>query len=135
MDRFFASPNDRFLLEESIQHARSAISAQVHPFSLTTLAKVLFQAMEKSAPNRDTYFSEAWDHVVEANKREAQWSNRGATLFVIAFGGVLSFLKMGGQLTGEQYEYLRDMIAETRVLKISDKRLISRRAELEEEVA
>ena len=135
LDRFFASPDDRFLLEESIQHARSAISAQVHPFSLATLAKILFQAMEKSIPNRDEYFAEAWDRVVEANEREAHWSNRGATLFVIAFGGVLSFLKIGGQLTGEQYEYLRDMVAETRALKISDKRLISRRAELEEELA
>ena len=54
---------------------------------------------------------------------------------MIAFGGVLSYLNLGGQLTGEQYEYLRDMIAETRALKVSDKKLIVRRAELEEEVA
>lgn len=134
LDRFFASPEDRFLLDESIQHARSAISAEVHPFSLATLAKVLFQAMEKSPQNRDQYFGEAWDHVVEANMRESQWSNRGATLFVIAFGGVLTFLQMGGQLTGEQHEYLRDMIAETRVLKVSDKRLIGLRAELEDAI-
>jgi hypothetical protein len=135
LDRFFASPDDRFLLEESIQHARSAISAQVHPFSLATLAKILFQAMEKSSESRDEYFNEAWDRVVEANERESRWTNRGATLFMIAFGGVLSYLNLGGQLTGEQYEYLRDMIAETRALKVSDKKLIVRRAELEEEVA
>ncbi|AWZ21069.1 Hypothetical protein RAK1035_2361 [Roseovarius sp. AK1035] len=132
LDRFYSSPEDSLLLEESIQHARSAISAEVHPFSLSTLAKVLFQAMEKSQKNRDQYFSEAWQNVVDANVRESRWSNRGATLFTIAFGGVLKFLEMGGQLSGEQSEYLRDMIAETRTLKIADKRLIGVRSKLEE---
>ncbi|WP_416883027.1 hypothetical protein [Marivita sp.] len=131
LDRFYSSPDDNLLLEESIQHARSAISAEVHPFSLATLAKVLFQAMEKSSRNRDQYFTEAWQNVVEANTRESQWTNRGATLFIIAFGGVLKFLEIGGQLSGEQSECLRDMIAETRTLKVSDKRLIGLRAELE----
>ena len=135
LDRFLASPDDKLLLEESIQHARSAISAQVHPFSLATLAKILFRAMEKSTPNQDEYFAEAWDGVLEANEREAHWRNRGATLFVIAFSGVLSFRKMGGKLTGEQCECLRDMVAETYALKISDKRLISLRSDLEKEVA
>ena len=87
--------------------------------------------MEKSQKSRDQYFSEAWRNVVDANIREFRWSNRGATLFIIAFGGVLRFLEMGGQLSGEQSEYLRDMIAETRTLKIADKRLIGVRAELE----
>ena len=94
---------------------------KVHPFSLATLAKVLFQAMEKSSRNRDQYFSEAWQNVVEANIREFQWSNRGATLFIIAFGGVLKFLEIGGQLSGEQSECLRDMIARRELSKFLTK--------------
>jgi len=134
LERFFASPDDRLLLDESIQHARSAISAQVHPFSLTTLAKVLFQAMEKSPANRDEYFGEVWDSISEANRRESRWSNRGATVFVVCFGGVLSYLTMGGQLSGEQYEFLRDMVSESHSLKIRDKWLFSLRKRLADEL-
>jgi len=134
LDRFFASPSDRFLLDESIQHARSAIAAQIHPFSLTTLAKVLFQAMQKSPDRRDQYFAEAWKNTVDADEREARWSSRGATLFVVCFGGVINFLKMGGQLNGQQYEKLRDMVATTRSLKIRDRKMIELRAELSKEL-
>ncbi len=123
LDRFFASPDDMLLLDESIQHARSAISAELHPFSLTTLAKVLFQAMEKSPSRRDQLFEEAWGHVIDADEREARWSTRGATLFVVCFGGVLRYVQMGGQLSGGQYEKLRDMAATTRALKIKDRKL------------
>ena len=134
LDRFFASPDDKILLEESIQHARSAISAEVHPFSLTTLAKVLFQAMERSPAIRDELFSEAWNNIVEANERESRWANRGATLFVVCFGGVLSYLGAGGQLTGEQYEYLRDMVSETHRLKVKDRRLRDLREKLSDAI-
>ena len=134
LERFFASPDDRLLLEESIQHARSAISAEVHPFSLTTLAKVLFQAMEKSPANRDEYFSEAWQNILEANQRESRWENRGATLFVVCFRGVLSYLGNGGVLSGDQYEVLRDMISETHRLKIRDRQLADLRKQLTDQL-
>lgn len=130
LDRFFASPDDMLLLDESIQHARSAISAELHPFSLTTLAKVLFQAMEKSPSRRDQLFGEAWGHVVDADEREARWSTRGATLFVVCFGGVLRYVEMGGQLSGDQYEKLRDMVATTRALKMKDRKLLGLREAL-----
>jgi hypothetical protein len=130
LDRFLSSPTDHLLLEESLQHARSAISAEVHPFSLTTLAKVLFRAMEASANDRDECFNEAWANIVEANQRERQWKSRGATLFTVCFSGVLKFFELGGQLSGEQVEMLRDMISETRLLKVRDRRLMALRGEL-----
>lgn len=130
LDRFFSSPEDRILLDESIQHARSAIRAEVHPYSLTTLAKVLFRAMEHSKLQRDDFFREAWESIVEANARESRWDSRGATLFIVCFSGVLNFLKLGGQLTGDQYQALRDMVATTRALKIRERRLIALRDEL-----
>ena len=121
--RFYANPSDTLLLDECIQHARSATSAERHPYSLTTLAKVLFQAMQSLPLRKDHYFDEAWAHVVEADNRESRWPSRGATLYVVCFGGVLRYLKMGGQLTGEQYEKLRDMVATTYELKIRDRNL------------
>lgn len=132
LDRFYSSPEDRFLLEESIQNARSALAKETHPFSFTTLAKILFRAMEKSPNSRDTYFNEAWMNLVEANKLERRWTSRGATLFVVCFAGVLDFLELGGQLTGEQSEELRDMISETHALSIKDRRFLNLRDQLKE---
>ena len=134
LDRFFVSPSDTFLLEESIQHARSAISAELHPFSLTTLSKVLFRAMEKLPSRRDQLFAEAWGHMLDADEREARWATRGATLFVVCFGGVLSYIQMGGQLSGVQYEKLRDMVATTHLLKIRDRKLAELRETLSAEL-
>ena len=130
LDRFFASPTDTFLLDESIQHARSAISAELHPFSLTTLAKVLFQAMEANKANRDQFFTEAWKSITEADDRESKWPSRGATLFNVCFRGVLKYISLGGQLTGDQYTRFRDMVSTTHALKIKDKGLLAKRNEL-----
>ena len=47
-----------------------------------------------------------------------------------AFGGVIRYLDMGGQLRGDQYEYVRKMIAATYALKIRDKALIRKREAL-----
>lgn len=132
LDRFLASPEDTLLLEESIQHARSAIAAETHPFSLATLAKVLFKAMERTKSSRDTLFEEAWANITDADDRERRWSTRGATVFVICFSGVQKYIEMGGLLTGEQSERLRDMISETHRLKFKDKGIISRRESLQE---
>jgi len=130
LDRFFASPDDTFMLEESLQHARSALSTEVHPFSLTTLAKVLFEAMEKRPLQRDSFFADAWGRINEAYELEKRWATRGATLFIVTFKGVIKFLDAGGQLTGEQYERLRDMVADTHALKIKDTRLADLRTQL-----
>ncbi|MEC9433448.1 MAG: SIR2 family protein [Pseudomonadota bacterium] len=130
LDRFLSSPDDSFLLQESVQHARAATSIEQHPFSLTTLAKVLLQAMDRSPSNRDQYFSEAWTHLVIADEKESRWPGRGATLFVVCFDGVIRYLDGGGQLSGEQNEKLRDMIAATHRIKSKDRGLIRLRERL-----
>lgn len=130
LDRYFSSPEDVALLEESIQHARSATSAELHPFSLTTLAKVLFEAMGSDKGRRDQFFLEAWRNIIDADDRESRWPSRGATLFNVCFKGVLRYVELGGQLSGDQYERLRAMVATTHALKIRDKGLIARRTEL-----
>ena len=131
LDRFFTSPEDLFLLEESIQNARSALSREMHPFSLATLAKVLFKAMEQRPDNRDALFQEAWDNILDADDREKKWPSRGATVFVICFAGVLKYLDMGGQLNGAQYERLREMVQATHRHNFKEKNLIEKRGLIE----
>ena len=131
LDRFFTSPEDLFLLEESIQNTRSALSREMHPFSLATLAKVLFKAMEQRPFNRDALFQEAWDNILDADDREKKWPSRGATVFVICFAGVLKYLDMGGQLNGAQYERLREMVQATHRHNFKEKNLIEKRGLIE----
>ncbi len=130
LDRFLSSPGDAFLLQESLQHARSALTRESHPFSHTTLAKVLFQAMRADSRLRDEYFNEAWQHISEADEIESRWRKRGAALFVVAFTGVVSFVEMGGMLSGNQHQKLRDMISTTYGLTLRDKRLLRAREEV-----
>ena len=125
LDRFLASSEDSLLLQESLQHARSALTRESHPFSHTTLAKVLFQAMRAEPQSKEEYFNEAWDHVNMADQIESRWERRGATLFVVAFTGAKNFIEMGGELSGAQYDKIRDMIATTHGLKIKDRRLFN----------
>lgn len=120
LDRYLASPADTALLEESIQHARVAVAAEIHPFSLTTLAKVLFRAMEASATGRDQYFAEAWSCIVDADTRESHWPSRGATLFFVCFNGVMAFSRLGGQISGQQHDKLREMVRTADRLRIRD---------------
>ena len=96
LDRYFASLSDTFLLEESIQHARSAISAEVHPFSLTTLSKVLFQAMDKSPDRRDQFFSESWANIIQADERESTLAELRRNPFCCVFWRCNSVLRDGG---------------------------------------
>ncbi len=130
LDRFLASPEDTLLLQESLQHARSALTRESHPFSHTTLAKVLFQAMRSEPQSKEDYFNEAWDHVSIADLIESRWERRGAALFVVAFTGAKNFVEMGGVLSGKQNDKLRDMISTTHGLMLQDRRLLKARDEI-----
>ena len=125
LDRFLASPEDTLLLQESLQHARSALTRESHPFSHATLAKILFQAMRAEPQSKEEYFNEAWNHVNIADQIESRWEKRGAALFVIAFTGAKNFIEMGGELSGAQYDKIRDMISTTHGLTLKNKQLLN----------
>lgn len=87
--------------------------------------------MEQRPDNRDALFQEAWDNIRDADEREKKWPSRRATVFVICFAGVLKFLDMGGQLTGAQYEKLREMVQATHRHHFKERNLIEMRGLIE----
>lgn len=123
LDRYLIDMTDEKLLEESIQHARHAYAIEQHPLSLTTLAKVLFEAMTVESRARSSLFDEAWDLMKQSIEIEIRWDNLKATAFVVCFGGVLKYVDRGGILSGEQAASLRDFIAVTYSRKLKDRRL------------
>ncbi len=122
-DRYLADNTDRTYLSEAIQHARHAYGLERHPLSLTTLAKLLFSSLETESGQLESIFNEAWEMVVESVKIESSWDNIRATVFVVCFSGVLTYLDKGGVLTGEQTEQLRDIISTTHSRRLQDSKL------------
>ena len=88
--------------------------------------------MRAELTSKDEYFNEAWTHINAADRIESRWGNRGAVLFVVAFTGAHDFVELGGMLTGEQYNKLRDMVTTTYALKLRDNRLFGARDAVQE---
>lgn len=120
LDRFLVDRTDTSLLDAGVQHARFAYSIEQHPLSLTTLAKLLFVAMAADKRGMDNLFSEAWSLINTSIDIESRWQNIKATAFIVGFRGVLEYVKLGGLLTGEQADRLRDVISITHARKLRD---------------
>jgi hypothetical protein len=111
LDHYLADKSNSSLLEEAIQNARFAYSIESHPLSLTTLAKMLFNAMDEDSNKNKEAFDEAWGLISQSIEIEANWTNISATAFVVCFSGVIRYVNFGGLLNGDQIERLRDIIA------------------------
>jgi len=123
LDRYLVDQSDHALLQASIQHARHAYAIERHPLSLTTLAKVLFIAMDSEVGDFEYLFREAFSLMRESIDIESRWDTMRGTAFVVCFNGVLSYVNLGGLLDGDQAEQLRDMIATTHRRKMNDRKL------------
>jgi hypothetical protein len=130
LDRYFQSRNDEALLQEAIQNARYAYSIERHPLSLTTLAKALFSAVEAGLGDRDTIFAEAFGMISQSIDIEKGWDRLRSTAFFVCFRGVKQFTGLGGVLTGQQSDDLRDIIAITHARKLRDRKMIELREEV-----
>jgi hypothetical protein len=127
LDRFLVSKDDRGKLAEAIQNARYAFSIEQHPLSLTTLAKMLFAAVDMELDQQGEIFREGWILINESINIESRWTNIRSTVFVVCFKGVLSFVRNGGLLDGEQAERLRDILAITHSRKLTGTKFIELR--------
>jgi hypothetical protein len=123
LDRFLIDMTDEKLLEESIQHARHAYAIEQHPLSLTTLAKVLFEAMVVENHLQPSLFEEAWNLIKQSIEIEMRWDSLKATAFVVCFRGVINYVDKGGILSGDQAATVRDFISVTYSRKLKDRRL------------
>lgn len=130
LDRYLADKSNRRLLEEGIQNARYAYSIESHPLSLTTLAKLIFMALDNGTDAQAELFEEGWDLINQSIDIEANWANVKATAFVVCFNGVLSYLRAGGNLNGAQTERLRDVISITHRRNMRSPQLLSLREQV-----
>lgn len=130
LDRYLVDKSDKRLLEEGIQNARFAYSIETHPLSLTTLAKLIFSALEDGSKARVDLFEEGWELINQSIDIESNWANVKATAFVVCFNGVLTYLRVGGLLSGAQTERLRDVIAITHRRNMRSPQLLSLREQV-----
>jgi len=93
-----------FDLEEGVRYARHALSVERHPFGLTTLGKILIQAMEADDVARNKHFAEALTLLSEAIEREAERSRVTAHPFMSLLNGVSRYLEMDGRLDETQWQ-------------------------------
>lgn len=134
LDRFLSQPTDVGRLEEGIQNARFAYSIEHHPFSLTTLAKLLFAAMDEPSTSKDELFAEAWKLINNSIEIEIGWAGVKSTAFVVCFNGVLAYTRAGGRLNGQQISRLQDVVAITRRKSFRHKVLLNLRDQILTEV-
>jgi hypothetical protein len=94
-------------LATALQYARHAVAIERHPFTLTTLGKILFREMEFSAPiAKSSQFAEAFECLSEAIDKEGFTTRVAVHPFVLLFRGTIQFLEIGGRLTQHQQKAL-----------------------------
>jgi hypothetical protein len=103
-------------LIEAVQHARHAVSIEIHPFSLTTLGTILFVQLSEDATMNEAIYTEAFGRLSEAIDRERNWSHRNPHSFMSLLNGTKRYIDFGGKITSRQKEYLQRTISEARRL-------------------
>lgn len=89
-------------LSKGLQFARHAVAIEKHPFPLTTLGKLLLQAMEERPHERSSLFGEALETLSNAIEGEVTRSRITVHPFGTLISGVARFIEIGGALTKDQ---------------------------------
>jgi len=114
-------------LEDAVTHARHAVSVEHHPFSLTTLGKVLINHMMAPDVSMIDSFNEAFERLSEAIATEERRNRVAAQPYGVIFSGVINYLGAGGSLNHQQYNRLRE------ILKMAERKLAEER-ELQQQI-
>ncbi len=96
----------------AISHARHAVAIEKHPFTQTTLAKIILKQMEAEQRGKERLFGEAFDLLSDAIESEALHSRTTIHPFTTLFSGAARFLETGGTLTERQAGRLSTYTAE-----------------------
>jgi hypothetical protein len=115
----------------AVQHARHAVSIETHPFTLTTLGKLLLQQMDLGGPDRESLFSEAFDGLASAIKREGARSRIRIHPYMTLFAGASRFLENGSDLTQSQNAELVEFMKEAKYAFHYDRPLLALAQRLE----
>jgi hypothetical protein len=101
-------------LAKGLQFARHAVAIEKHPFPLTTLGKLLLQAMDENPAERATYFDEAFETLSNAIENEVSRSRISVHPFSTLLIGAARFLESGGSLKTDQRAALTGYRVEAR---------------------
>jgi len=110
-------------LSAGLQYARHAIAIELHPFTLTTLGKLLLRYMETAPTDRENAFDEAFEKLDAAIKSEANRSRITVHPFATLFAGTARYIELGGVLTADQHERVTHHMGEARIRFARDSRV------------
>lgn len=96
----------------ALRYARHAVSIEVHSFTLTTLAKILFKVDERHGYMDDNLFGEAVELLENAIYREQYRSRITIHPFATLYSGVLRRIRSGRELTSSQLRFVKDSLSD-----------------------
>ena len=98
-------------LPTALQYARHAVAIERHPFTLTTLGKMLFKEMEVSTlTSKSTVFAEAFECLAGAIEIEGYRTRVAIHPFTLLLRGTAQFIEQGGRLTQNQQKTLNEQM-------------------------
>lgn len=103
-------------IRTATQYARHAVAILRHPFTLTTLGKVLFRSLDtvSDGTERTKVFEEAFAVLNQAIALEEQNARVTVHPFSTLLGATSKFLENGGSITLEQRDTLAQLMEEAR---------------------
>lgn len=101
-------------LDTALRYARHAVAIENHPFTLTTLGKLLLRQMESDFTAGGPAFDEAFEKLSQAVRREAARSRISVHPYTTIFSGTVRYLELGGKLNATQRADLTMHIANAR---------------------
>ena len=110
-------------LETALQYARHAVAIEFHPFTLTTLAKILPMVMEAQIGERQRAFGEAFENLSAAIRSEKKTLRITVHPYVTLFAGTALYLEHEETLTPEQGKELLEFITDARNRLAKDRQL------------
>lgn len=100
-------------LMTALQYARHAVAIERHPFTLTTLSKLLFKQIEQLNQSSENYvFAEAFDSLTDAIRVEGYRSRVAVHPFSVLLNGTARYIELGGQLSQAQRNILNGHMAD-----------------------
>lgn len=121
-------------LDMALQYARHAVAIERHPFSLTTLGKLLLMQMEIKPDIRDTAFHEAFDRLQSAIRSEADSARVTLHPFLTLFTGTSRYIDLGGTILTSELSPLRTYLLDAPTRFRGDPMIENARIRLDEQL-
>jgi hypothetical protein len=107
-------------IDTAVSYARHAVAIEPHPFTLTTLSKILFRKMEIVESGARDYFDEGFSCIEKAMGLAARRSRIRIHPYVSIIIGTTRFLEIGNTLTHLQKEKILQIVSDGKELFSSD---------------